>query len=269
VTELERSEAKLRSFLAEMDDIVFMTDSEGRYLEIAPTKRKNFYLPPSELIGKKVHEVLPSAVADEFVSNIRIAMDTREPVSMEYSLPIGGGEEWCIGAVLPTADGRALFVARNNTQRKRMEQALRAQQEEIIRAQAQALAELSTPLIPISDAIVVMPLIGVLDSQRAQQVMQTLLTGISERGAEVAILDITGVTVVDTLVANALIQAARAAQLLGAEVVLTGIRPEVARTLVGLGADLTDIPTHGTLQAGIAYAMNQRESSGEEGFDGE
>jgi len=98
-------------------------------------------------------------------------------------------------------------------------------------------------------------------------VMSTLLEGISTSGAAVAILDITGVSVVDTQVANGLIRAARAASLLGAEVVLTGIRPEVARTLVGLGADLHDIVTRGTLQSGIAYAMSRRDER--ESVDGD
>jgi rsbT co-antagonist protein RsbR len=127
--------------------------------------------------------------------------------------------------------------------------------EELIKSQASALTELSTPLIPISDHVVVMPLIGTMDSQRAAQVLETLLEGVSARRASVAIVDITGVSVVDTHVANALLQAAKAVRLLGAEVVLTGIRPDVARTLVELGLDLTGIVTKGTLQAGIVHAM--------------
>jgi len=131
--------------------------------------------------------------------------------------------------------------------------------EELIRSQASALTELSTPLIPISDQIVVMPLIGMMDTQRVKQVMETLLEGVSARRARVAILDITGVSVVDTQVANALLQAAKAVRLLGAEMVLTGIRPDVARTLVGLDLELNNIVTKGTLQAGIAYAMGSDE----------
>jgi rsbT co-antagonist protein RsbR len=103
----------------------------------------------------------------------------------------------------------------------------------------------------------VMPLIGAVDSQRAQQVIETLLEGIARSGAVVAILDITGVPVVDTQVANALLRAAQAVKLLGAQILLTGIRPEVAQTLVGLGADLSGIVTCGSLQTGIAYATRR------------
>jgi rsbT co-antagonist protein RsbR len=130
-------------------------------------------------------------------------------------------------------------------------------QAQIIEAQQAALAELSTPLIPISDEVMVMPLIGSMDSRRAQQVMEALLAGVAERRAKTAILDITGVPVVDTQVANALIRAAQAARLLGAEVILTGIRPEVAQTLVGLGVDLNTIITRSSLQSGIAYAARR------------
>jgi rsbT co-antagonist protein RsbR len=133
----------------------------------------------------------------------------------------------------------------------------RREAEELIQRQASALNELSTPLIPVSDQVLVMPLVGTLDTARVKQIMIALLEGVSRARASAAILDITGVTVVDSQVANALIQAAKAVRLLGAEVVLTGIRPEVARTLVGLGVDLEGIVTRSTLQGGIEHAMGQ------------
>lgn len=155
-------------------------------------------------------------------------------------------------------DGSATFIssiARDIGDRKRAEAERLRLQEEIIRAQAATLAELSTPLIPIHSHMLVMPLIGSIDSRRTQQIMQTLLSGITEHRARVAILDITGVSGVDAEVANAFIRAAQAVRLLGAQVVLTGIRPEVAQTLVGLGADLSGIVTRSNLQSGIAYGM--------------
>jgi len=151
-------------------------------------------------------------------------------------------------------------IATDTTERKQAtaEREERQRQAEVIRVQAALLHELSTPLIPISEHAVVMPLIGSLDTRRAQQVLGTLLHGIAEQRATVAILDITGVPVVDTQVANTLIRATQAVKLLGAQVVLTGIRPEVAQTLVGLDVDLRGIVTRGTLQAGIAYASTAR-----------
>jgi anti-anti-sigma factor len=100
-----------------------------------------------------------------------------------------------------------------------------------------------------------MPLIGTIDSQRAQQIMEALLEGTAQHQAELAILDITGVAVVDTQVAQALVSAAQAVRLLGAQVMLTGIQPQIAQTLVQLGVDLSGIQTEGSLQAGIAAAL--------------
>lgn len=148
---------------------------------------------------------------------------------------------------------------RDLTAQRRAEETLRqsVQQQEQIRAQASRLAELSTPVIPIRDDILVLPLIGSIDSARAQLVMEAMLEGVARTRAHTAIIDVTGVTGIDTHVADALLNVARAVRLLGAEVIVTGIRPDVARTLVVLGADLSSLVSEGTLQSGIAHAMTR------------
>jgi len=151
----------------------------------------------------------------------------------------------------------ALSQTEDITERLRADEERDMLQQDIITAQSAALRELSTPLIPLADRVVAMPLIGSIDSNRAQQIMEELLNGVVTHHSRIAIVDITGVPVVDTQVANVLLRAAQAVNLLGARVVLTGIRPEVAQTLVGLGVDLSSIVTRSTLQAGIAYAFNQ------------
>jgi len=165
------------------------------------------------------------------------------------------------GARILPLRGRAIrgTTIRDLRLQRQVDEALRQKvaHEAQLAAQAATLAELSTPLIPISDAIVVMPLIGAIDSQRADRVVQALLGGVQRTGASIAILDITGVPTVDARIADALVRAARAVGLIGAEVVLTGIRPEVAQTLVTIGVDLADIPTRGALRSGIAYAMTR------------
>jgi anti-anti-sigma regulatory factor len=140
-------------------------------------------------------------------------------------------------------------------ERKRAEDERARLQEEIIRMQEAQLAELSTPLIPLTEQIVVMPLVGSIDAERAARMIQTLLQGLARSRAPVAIIDITGVTVVDTHVANTLIQLAQSARLLGTEVILTGIRAGVARSLVGLGVELGRLTTRKHLQGGIARAF--------------
>ncbi len=152
-------------------------------------------------------------------------------------------------------------ILRDLTDQIRLEQERLRLQEEVIEAQQAALRELSTPLIPLSDQVVVMPLIGSMDSSRAQQVLDTLLQGVSSHKATTAILDITGVPVVDTQVANTLLRAAQTVKLLGVQVIITGIRPEVAQMLIRLGIDLSGIITRSSLQRGIAFALQQMTSS--------
>jgi PAS domain S-box-containing protein len=160
--------------------------------------------------------------------------------------------------VIRSESGEIIYtgnILHDVTEQRRLEHEHATLQQQIIDAQRDALRELSTPLIPISNDVVIMPLIGTIDSGRAQQVMETLLEGVARYQASLAILDITGVSVVDTQVAQALISAAQAVRLLGAQVMLTGIQPQIAQTLVHLGVDLSSLVTRGSLQSGIAEAL--------------
>jgi predicted ATPase/anti-anti-sigma regulatory factor/GAF domain-containing protein len=140
------------------------------------------------------------------------------------------------------------------TERSKAERERAAMQEQMLQAQRARVAELSTPLIPISEKIMVMPLIGTMDAERAAQVLEVALNGVQHSGARVVIIDITGLKHMDTHIAGSLLKAAKALRLLGAKAILTGIRAEVAQTLVGLGVELGDLDTRSTLQSGIAYA---------------
>ncbi|HSN97947.1 MAG TPA: PAS domain-containing protein [Candidatus Nanopelagicales bacterium] len=161
-----------------------------------------------------------------------------------------------------TPDGavwQVLGVVEDITDRKRAaeESERAAGQQMLIASQQAALRELGAPLIPIAEGVIAMPLIGVIDAARAQQILEALLDGITSSAAAVAILDITGVRYADAQVADGLIKAARAARLLGAEVVLTGVGPEIARTMIELELSLQEIVTRGTFQSGIAYALSR------------
>ncbi|NJL04884.1 MAG: STAS domain-containing protein [Chloroflexaceae bacterium] len=128
-------------------------------------------------------------------------------------------------------------------------------QQQIIQAQRDTLHELSSPLLPIADKVVVMPLIGAIDTSRAAQILESLLRGVEQHRANVAIIDITGVQAVDASVAQVLLQAAQAITLLGAQTMLTGMRPQIAQTFVYLGIDMKNIRTFGTLQQGFLAAI--------------
>lgn len=156
----------------------------------------------------------------------------------------------------------AVVVYVDVTERNRVEAERARIREELIRSQAQALAERSTPLLPLSDSVVAMAIVGSLDSGRADQILETLLTGCAARRARFAILDITGVPHADAAIAGTLLRAAAAVRLLGVEPVLTGIRPDVANALVSLDLDLRGLVTLSTLQDGIAYAIGRARGAG-------
>lgn len=243
-----------------------MADLDGTLTYINPACKAMFQLPEIEA-GLSALSLYPA----------ELGMDTllqREIVPMimergawiqEIELPRPDGSRWISqNNVFAVRDeqGKPIKIAnllRDVTAQRRQEAEHEALQQQLITAQRHALRELSTPLIPISERVVIMPLIGAIDSNRAQQVMETLLEGVAQHGAELAILDITGVQVVDTQVAQAFIQAAQAVRLLGAQVMITGIQPQIAQTLVHLGVDLSGILTRGSLQAGIAAALHNAE----------
>lgn len=149
-----------------------------------------------------------------------------------------------------------LLLLSDVTARREAEKSRAKMQDELIAVQAAALAERSTPIIPISDDIVVVPLIGSLDAERSTQLMDTVPTAASHYEAKVAIIDITGVSTLDTQAARTLIGVARALRLLGIEPVVTGMRAEVAQTLVQLGVRLDGLSTRSNLKSGIAHAQN-------------
>ena len=129
--------------------------------------------------------------------------------------------------------------------------------ENIIARQQQELLELSTPVVQLWDDVLALPLIGTLDSARTQTVMENLLQRIVETGSAIAIIDITGVPLVDTLVAQHLLKTVAAARLMGAECIISGIRPQIAQTIVHLGVSLGDVTTKATLADAFAVALQR------------
>src|SRR5262245_10502998 len=133
--------------------------------------------------------------------------------------------------------------------------------EEVINRQQQELLELSTPVVELWTGILALPLIGTLDSARTQVVMESLLQAIVRTGAALAIIDITGVPTVDTLVAQHLLKTVAAARLMGADCIISGIRPQIAQTIVHLGVDLSEVSTKATLADAFTLALRKTNSS--------
>ncbi|WP_231511163.1 STAS domain-containing protein [Chondromyces apiculatus] len=228
------------------------------------------------LLGKPLREALPEITAQGFVdildevyrsATVYSAADVLVLLQEGENGPLR--EKWLDFVYQPmcspagNVEGILVLVVEvteKMLERRKVEQ-LNAErtalQQELIRTQQAALRELATPLVPLADGVIAMPLVGAIDTERAAQIMETLLDGVTAQSARVALLDVTGVRTVDTQVAGALIRTARAAQLLGAEVVLTGLSPVVSRTLVSLGVDFSTITTLRSLQMGLAYALRK------------
>ena len=128
------------------------------------------------------------------------------------------------------------------------------ERERIIRQQQEAIRELSTPVLQVRERLLILPIIGVIDSQRARQVTEQLLRGIRANRAKVVVIDITGVPTIDSTVANHLVQTVEASRLMGASVIITGLSSEIAQTLVTIGVDLSKMNAVGDLQGGIEEA---------------
>lgn len=191
----------------------------------------------------------------------------------ERIIPRGVETDEVVGIVLLLRDvlARSLF-AKYQTDFKKLNQILDAyepaanriantvavgfvqERERVIRQQQEAIRELSTPVLQVRERLLILPIIGVIDPQRARQLTEQLLRGIRTNRAKVVVIDITGVAAMDASVANHLVQTVEASRLLGATVIVTGLSPEIAQTLVTIGVDLGKMNTVGDLQGGIEQA---------------
>ncbi|MFD8203627.1 STAS domain-containing protein [Streptomyces sp. NPDC059701] len=189
--------------------------------------------------------IAPSRIADEVAG-------LREPVGVllraEYEEPAGERAHACLLALTVLMGTLRLVVMQTTV----------SAGEELIARQREQLLEVATPVIKLWEGIVAVPLIGTLDSARSQIVMENLLEAIVAERARYAILDITGVPTVDSLVAQHLMKTVAAARLMGAECIVSGIRPAIAQTIVHLGIDLGTILTRATLADALAHALNQQ-----------
>lgn len=267
VAELEaaapRQQRLLQAIVDNSPAVIFVRDRDCRYLLINRCYEELFKLRREDVLGKSDHDLFPREVADQFASRDAAVLATGVISEVEELVPVDGAERTYITLKFPiyNLDGSAYGVcgiATDITERKRGERERAALQQEMLATQEAMIRELSSPMIPLAEGVVALPIIGTIDHARAGQILQTALEGVAQRRARAVILDITGVKHIDGEVAHALLQTTRAVRLLGAEVVLTGISAAVAQALVDVQADLRGVVTLATLQDGIAYALGRR-----------
>jgi len=212
------------------------------------------HFPPTERLPVSAQEGGP-----DMVILLPVCTTTRDWGVLALGTPIEGYLSLALdymgmwAALLGSALDRGSLVA----SMKEQQETLRIGYERE-RALAQAVRELGCPVIPLLPGVLLIPLIGVIDSDRARHMLESVLQGVSEHKAQTVLLDITGVPMVDTQVANTLIQVARMASLLGSRVILVGIRPEIAQSIVGLGIGLESLATQSTLAAAVEAILYER-----------
>lgn len=267
ITARKRTEERLRLFVAVVEnaiDGVAVSNTAGRLLYANPALlAMNGLHSLDEYLQHQASDFIDPDELEAYRGQVRAGMREHGRWQGHSLARRVDGTRWrAFNSVFQIVDqdgqtiGQAA-ITRDVTEELRAEQERQALQEQVIQAQQATLRELSTPLVPIAEGVVAMPLIGTIDDARAQQIMETLLEGIGAHQAETAILDITGVRVVDTQVASALLRTAKAVQLLGAQVVLTGISAEVAQALVHLETEMRGVVTRSNFQSGIAYALGR------------
>ena len=268
--ELKASEEKYRALFDAAHDAFFIIDLEGNYIDVNPAACQMVGYTRHELLTMNMMNLVPPEYPRQPLA-ARQAMwrrggrleiplvaktDERVPVDMTFGVIQYHGREAVLG------------VCRDVAEKKRAEEQIKAYQVELedkvrlLEAQQAAIHELSTPVIQVWEGVLMLPLIGVVDSNRARQIMETLLTSIVETRSEIVILDISGVPLVDMAVANHLIKTVQAAQMLGARGIVTGLSPKVAQTVVELGVELTGITTRANLRAGLEMALGIVEREG-------
>lgn len=256
---LEEINTRLRRFFECSNETIAILD-RGVIVEVNPRVHTMFGYRPDEAVGRPALDLIAPASRDLVAHNIRTGYeDPYEALALRHDGSIFLGE--FRGRAIPY-EGRPARIAMvlDITERQRAEAAVRdaAIKEEVIRAQAAAIAELSTPLLPVGEGILVLPLVGEVSAERGARVLEALVNGVAEHRASTAIFDITGMTAVTAPAVELLVRAARTVRLLGAEVQFTGIKPEVAQALIDLNVGIADVRTHATLRQGIAEALSSR-----------
>lgn len=251
----------LDSLLEHIPDRIYFKDSKSRFLDVSSSKAEGTGLSRKDFVGKTDFDFFSEEEAKVMREDEKKTMESGEPVIdkvQKLELP-DGSEKWFSMTKVPFFDNKGnvmgtLGISRDVTRLKTLE----LEKAKKIEAQQEELAVLSTPVIDIWEGVLTVPLLGVLDSERASRIAEALLAQIVEKRAVTAIMDISGISAVDSAVADLLIRTAKAVRLVGAEAILTGVGVEVAQTIADLGIDMEGLKTMATLRDGLKYAINRK-----------
>jgi rsbT co-antagonist protein RsbR len=258
-----RSRQRLMQSLADFSPLgIFAKLPDGPYFYANEAFARILGVGPGDLVGKTDFDLFPRAIAEDIRRHDDLVMNSDSPLTREDT---GMGVTpdavfWSMKFCLRDGEGKITAICciiNDLTEIRRSQRERDDLQQRVIASQQLALAELSSPLLRVADGVLVMPLIGTFDDARAEQFLQVLLSGVAQQRAHTVILDVTGVRAPDTSSADVLLRAAQATRLLGSEVVVTGIGPVIAQTLVELGVDFATIVTLSDLQSGVRYAFTR------------
>jgi rsbT co-antagonist protein RsbR len=272
--ELRESEERYRRLTETISDVIWTMDMNMKLTYVSPSETRQTGLTVEETLAQPIQSRLPPASLEYLAGVLREQLDLERTghadpsrsVTLEAELYRKDGSTYwgeLSTTFLRDSDGRPtgiLGVTRDITERKRAEEALKQSEErlkDLVERLKLSQEVLSTPVVQIWDKMLALPLIGVIDDQRSQQIMETVLRKIVETQSELLIMDVTGVASMDTTVANHLIRTIQSASLLGAKCILTGIRPEVAQSVTALGLDMSKVIIRRDLQDGLRWALQQ------------
>jgi anti-anti-sigma factor len=238
------------------DYAIILLDPKGRVLTWSPTAEHLKGYTAGEIIGQHFSKFYPQEDIAQGKTEMELAVAEKGGRFEDEGWRVrkDGSRFWANVVITALRDSSGVLRGFGKVTRDLSERRLA---EEKIKKQAQEIFEMAAvPVVQVWEGIVLVPLIGTLDSQRTQHLMERLLQKVMETGSPVALLDITGVPTIDSQTAQHLIETVAAVRLLGAEVVLTGVRPSIAQTLVHLGIDLSNVITRSSLTAGLRMALD-------------
>ena len=248
------SQAYLASIVECSDDAIYGKTLDGTILSWNRGAERIYGYSAAEMVGRPVSVLVPPNKPDEVPAILEKVKRGERVSHFETTRVRKDGEVIDLSLnVSPIRDASGQIVgasttARDITEQKRMREALAERAKEIL--------DVSTPVLQVWEGVVVAPFIGTLDTQRAQQFMERLLDKIVQTNSAVALLDVTGVPAIDTRTAQHLIETITSVRLLGAQAILTGVRPAIAQTLAHLGINLADVVTRSSLAAGLRVALD-------------